>query len=133
MTPERWQQIREVLHGAMQVPVAERSAFLDSKCSDDRTLRKEVESFLSAEGEVSQEFLQRPIAIAEAISYEPGTRLGPYEVVAFIGAGGMGEVYKARDTRLGRTVAIKVLPAHLSSSSQHNERFQREARAISAL
>jgi serine/threonine protein kinase len=131
MTPERWQQIREVLHGAMQVPVAERSVFLDSRCSNDPALRKEVDSFLSAEGEVSQEFLEKPIG--EGISYAAGTRLGPYEIVAFIGAGGMGEVYKAQDTRLGRTVAIKVLPAHLSYSSQHNERFQREARAISAL
>jgi len=62
MTPERWQQIRELLHGAMQIPVAERSAFLDSKCSNDPTLRKEVQSFLSADGEVSQQFLERPIA-----------------------------------------------------------------------
>jgi len=75
MTPERWQQIRELLHGAMQIPVAERSAFLDSKCSNDPTLRKEVQSFLSADGEVSQQFLERPIA--EGISYEPGARLGP--------------------------------------------------------
>ena len=131
MTPERWQQIRELLHGAMQLPTAERSVFLDSKCSNDPALRKEVESFLSAEGEVSREFLER--SITGGLSVGPGSRLGPYEIVAFIGAGGMGEVYKARDTRLDRTVAIKLLPAHLSSSSQHIERFQREAKAISAL
>src|SRR3989440_5405852 len=63
----------------------------------------------------------------------PGIRLGPYEIVSAIGAGGMGEVYKARDTRLDRTVAIKVLPPHLAADPQFRERFDREARAISQL
>jgi eukaryotic-like serine/threonine-protein kinase len=62
-----------------------------------------------------------------------GTRLGPYEVLSLIGAGGMGEVYRARDTRLDRTVAIKVLPADLASDVEFRERFEREARAISQL
>src|SRR6266566_9569907 len=62
-----------------------------------------------------------------------GAHLGPYEIVAPAGAGGMGEVWRARDTRLDRTVAIKVLPAHLSSNSQYRARFDREARAISSL
>src|SRR5712692_6784746 len=62
-----------------------------------------------------------------------GTRLGPYEIVALIGAGGMGEVYRARDTRLDRQVAIKVLPSHLANNPQLRERFDREARAISKL
>src|SRR5512145_2053092 len=63
----------------------------------------------------------------------PGARLGPYEVVAALGAGGMGEVYRARDTRLGRDVAIKVLPHHLSASAEVHARFEREARTISSL
>src|SRR5262245_59889503 len=63
----------------------------------------------------------------------PGTRLGPYEVLAPLGAGGMGEVYKARDTRLDRTVAIKVLPEHLSATADLKARFEREARAVSSL
>ncbi|HXA16412.1 MAG TPA: protein kinase [Thermoanaerobaculia bacterium] len=63
----------------------------------------------------------------------PGTRLGPYEIVSLIGAGGMGEVYRARDTRLDRTVALKVLAQHVSATSSGRERFEREARAISAL
>jgi eukaryotic-like serine/threonine-protein kinase len=67
------------------------------------------------------------------MSLAPGTKLGPYEVVSAIGAGGMGEVYKARDTRLGREVAIKVLPPHLSSSEEMRQRFEREAKAISQL
>ncbi|MEO5936605.1 MAG: serine/threonine-protein kinase, partial [Terriglobales bacterium] len=67
------------------------------------------------------------------MSLTPGTKLGPYEIVAAVGAGGMGEVYKARDTRLEREVAIKVLPAHLSQNPDLKQRFEREARAISSL
>ncbi len=62
-----------------------------------------------------------------------GTKLGPYEILSPLGAGGMGEVYRARDTRLGRDVAIKVLPNHLSSNADLKQRFEREARAISSL
>src|SRR5256886_591147 len=62
-----------------------------------------------------------------------GMRLGPYEIVAPLGAGGMGEVYRARDTRLERTVAIKVLPAHLAQNLEARRRFEREARAVSSL
>jgi eukaryotic-like serine/threonine-protein kinase len=67
------------------------------------------------------------------MSLAAGTKLGPYEIVAPLGAGGMGEVYRARDTRLGRDVAIKVLPSHLSSDVDLKARFEREARAISSL
>src|SRR5579863_6327676 len=67
------------------------------------------------------------------MSLAPSTRLGPYEILSAIGAGGMGEVYRARDTRLDRTIAIKVLPEHLSSNPQLRERFDREAKAISSL
>src|SRR5438552_3558493 len=67
------------------------------------------------------------------MSLSTGTRLGPYEVLSPLGAGGMGEVYRARDTRLERTVAIKVLPPHLSSSEEVRQRFEREAKTISSL
>ena len=67
------------------------------------------------------------------MSLSPGARLGPYEVTGPIGAGGMGEVYKARDTRLDRTVAIKVLPAQFAADPRFRERFEREAKAISQL
>src|SRR5690242_12968402 len=65
--------------------------------------------------------------------FAAGTRLGPYEIVAALGQGGMGEVYRARDTRLGREVAIKVLPQHLSNSPELRARFEREAKTISSL
>ena len=67
------------------------------------------------------------------MNLSPGTRLGPYEIISPLGAGGMGEVYRARDTRLGREVAIKVLPEHLSSNSEVRARFEREAKTVSAL
>src|SRR6476619_4382865 len=67
------------------------------------------------------------------MSLAAGTRLGPYELVAAVGAGGMGEVYRAKDTRLDRTVAVKVLPEHLSSSPDSRQRFEREAKMISQL
>ena len=67
------------------------------------------------------------------MAIEPGTKLGPYEVLALIGAGGMGEVYKASDTRLNRMVAIKVLPVHFSENAEMKQRFEREAQTIAAL
>jgi len=67
------------------------------------------------------------------MSLTSGARVGPYEVISAAGAGGMGEVYRARDTRLDRTVAIKILPAHLSDNPEAKQRFDREARAISSL
>src|SRR5436190_20234517 len=63
----------------------------------------------------------------------PGTHFGPYEITGLLGSGGMGEVYRARDTRLERTVAIKILPSHLSSNPEAKQRFDREARSISSL
>jgi eukaryotic-like serine/threonine-protein kinase len=67
------------------------------------------------------------------MALSPLTRLGPYEIISAIGAGGMGEVYEARDTRLDRTVAVKILPEHLSSNPQARERFEHEAHAIASL
>src|ERR1700733_11995336 len=78
-------------------------------------------------GARSLRYNPRPMALVS------GTKLGPHEIVAPLGAGGMGEVYRARDARLGRDVAIKILPQHLSSNPQLRERFDREARAISSL
>src|SRR6266567_3130234 len=67
------------------------------------------------------------------MSLAPGVRLGPYEILSPLGAGGMGEVYRAKDTRLDRLVAVKVLPSHLSASPESRQRFEREAKTISQL
>ncbi len=67
------------------------------------------------------------------MAVSPGKHLGPYEILSLLGAGGMGEVYRAKDTRLDRTVAVKVLPSHLADKPQLRERFEREARAVSSL
>lgn len=74
-----------------------------------------------------------PVPCTPSLMLESGTKIGPYEITSPIGAGGMGEVYKARDTRLDRTVAIKILPEHLADSPERRERFEREARAVSSL
>src|SRR5258708_33275491 len=71
--------------------------------------------------------------MAQRMALTSGTKLGPYEIVSPLGAGGMAEVYRARDTRLDRTVAIKILPSHLSDNPEAKQRFDREARAISSL
>ena len=139
LTPERWQKARDVLHEAMQMEKTDRSAFLDSQCASDPSLRIELNELLAAEGEIGSSFLEEP-AIAQAASrtdhtsvLPAGTKLGPYVVQSLIGTGGMGEVYRARDTRLDRTVAVKVIPRSLSADPFRRQRFEREARAISAL
>src|SRR5579862_5887961 len=142
MTPERWQIVCGILESAMELHSDERSSFLDRECAADPSLKKDVDEFLSAEGKVSTDFLASPAALQVAFAVTTvapttipglGTRLGPYEVQALLGAGGMGEVYRARDTRLNRTVAIKVLPRSLSADPSRRKRFEREALAISAL
>ncbi|WP_353071714.1 protein kinase domain-containing protein [Tunturiibacter gelidoferens] len=126
----------------MELRPADRAAFLDRECASDPSLREDVDEMLSIEGKLDPNFLESPAAQQVALPgstapgntmLEAGTRLGPYEVQALLGAGGMGEVYRGRDTRLNRTVAIKVIPRALSSDSFRQQRFEREARAISAL
>jgi serine/threonine protein kinase/WD40 repeat protein len=131
MTPERWQQVKEILHGAMQRAPEDRSAYLGQACQTDPELRSEVESLLSSGVGASGNLLSA--APSDRATLERGVRLGPHEIVGLIGIGGMGEVYRARDTRLDRDVAIKVLPSSVSRSEERRQRFQREARAISSL
>ena len=125
MTPERWQQVKEVLNGALHVGGEERAAFLRRACQTDPSLRIEVDALLASAPNVVDEFLRS--APSHRIQLAKSSRLGPYEVDRLEGSGGMGEVYRARDTRLGRVVAIKVYFEPLRA------RFEREARAISAL
>jgi serine/threonine protein kinase/Tol biopolymer transport system component len=142
MTPERWQMVRGILESAMELRPEDRGPYLDRECASDASLRQDVDKYLSIDGKLEAGFLESPAAEQVAIAsttavgitlLTAGTRLGRYEVLALLGAGGMGEVYRARDTRLNRTVAIKVLPRSLSSDAFRRKRFEREALAISAL
>jgi eukaryotic-like serine/threonine-protein kinase len=130
MTPERWQQIRDVLEKALELAPGERSAFLERACSSDQSMRQEVDTLLNSGPDVRSSFLQSSTL---RVTLMPGTKLGDYEVKSLLGWGGMGEVYRARDSRLGRDVAIKVLPAVLSADSDRLRRFEQEARAAAAL
>ncbi len=132
--------LRDVFDRAASLPPQERAAFLAHACDGNDGLRREVERLLAADARLGSAFDTAPRSdpatgsiAAAAMSLQPGTRLGPYEIVAALGAGGMGEVYKARDTRLDRTVAIKVLSHELTADPSARQRFDREARAIAAL
>src|SRR5262249_8944293 len=135
---DRWEQINKLYHAALELEERERAPFLDQACHEDPELRSEVQSLLDmhgqAEGFLGKSAMQE---IARELKDESpslvGVQLGPYQVLGVIGAGGMGEVYKARDTRLNRTVAIKVLPRYLSERADLRQRFEREARAIAGL
>ncbi len=111
MTSDRWEQINRVYYAALEVEEKERSSFLEAACKEDAELRSEVQSLLAMHEQVDS-FLGKPAVeeVARDLKDEPpslaGRQLGPYRVLGVIGAGGMGDVYKARDTRLNRTVAI---------------------------
>jgi serine/threonine protein kinase/Tol biopolymer transport system component len=130
MTPERWQQIREVLEKALDLAPVKRSAFLEQACAADSSLRQEVETLLASSDDVRSSFLQ---SSAPRVTLTTGTRLGEYEVKSLLGSGGMGEVYRAHDARLGRDVAIKILPSSFSGNPERLRRFEQEARAAAAL
>ncbi len=133
MTPrERWRQIEELYHAALEHPPDQRGSFLSGACRGDVELRSEVESLLARDSLTGRGILREPSTepSTHTIAAEPvkaGSMLGPYRIEASIGKGGMGQVFRAVDTRLGRKVAIKV------SDKQFTERFEREARAISTL
>jgi serine/threonine protein kinase/Flp pilus assembly protein TadD len=130
MTGERWQEIKNVLEVVLPMDSEERRAYLDHACASDQSLRHEVESLLAADKQAQTNFLQSPPL---AVRLEKGTRLGDYEIQSLLGAGGMGEVYRARDLRLRRDVAVKVLPSVVSSDPERVRRFEQEATAAAAL
>jgi serine/threonine protein kinase len=136
MNAERWQQVDRLYHSALEREPDERAAFLAEACSGDEELRRELDELL-AQDSSSDNILQRPavdlLADSTNTQLTAGTLLGPYRVEAPLGAGGMGEVYRAKDTRLDRTVAIKVLPLHLAENPQLRQRLEREARVVSSL
>ena len=145
MTPDEWRQVDWLFAEALGMAPAERTAFLDRSCPDV-TLRREVESLLEHSTTESLDFravIGKVAAMLPEKAAEPvprpaprnliGQMLGPYRVVSLIGKGGMGEVYTAEDSRLGRQVALKLLPPWMTENTGSIRRFQQEARATSAL
>jgi serine/threonine protein kinase/Tol biopolymer transport system component len=131
MTPERWRQITELFHAARERDPARREIFLADACREDPALQREVAAMLAGHEHAGQ-FGEVPL-FTPASRLEPGFSLGPYRIERMIGAGGMGEVYRARDTKLGRDVAIKILPRVFTSDPERLARFEREARMLAAL
>ena len=138
MTPERWQQVKPILQSALDLAPGQRASFLDSACEGDTMLRKEVESLLASHREAGS-LLDSPAfeAAADLLADETadlaGRKLGHYKVISQLGRGGMGVVYLAEDKRLGRKVALKILPSYFTRDRQRVRRFEQEARAASAL
>ncbi|HZN00466.1 MAG TPA: protein kinase [Pyrinomonadaceae bacterium] len=137
MTPERWQQIKALLESALERDPLERNAFLNDACAGDTALRSEVDALLDSHAR-SGDFMESPAYAVMAGSLTdtdlvPGSAIGPYEVINRLGAGGMGEIYLAHDTRLGRKVVLKALPTAFTKDSERVRRFQLEARAASSL
>jgi serine/threonine protein kinase len=139
MTPERWQQVKEIFNSAIMYRPEERASFISQACSGDDALRSEVESLIASH-EQSGSFIDEP-AFAQAAAFlandnselRPGQSLGTFEVLSFLSRGGMGEVYLAEDKRLGRKVALKLLPSSFTKDDDRLRRFEQEARAASAL
>jgi eukaryotic-like serine/threonine-protein kinase len=137
---ERWSRITEIFNAALEHGPAEREHYLDKACENDPALRAEVDSLLSAHQEADH-FLERPAAVARGLvppavpgdDLAPGQVFGAYRVEREIGRGGMGVVYEAEDTRLGRRVAMKVLTPTVGSDATMRERLRREARAAAGL
>ncbi|MGC2229218.1 MAG: protein kinase [Candidatus Sulfotelmatobacter sp.] len=137
MSSERWERTKEILEQALRLAAEERQAHLESACGSDADLRSEVESLIASHEEAGSQFLCAAapdvLRLAPPRILASGTKLGPYEIIELLGAGGMGEVYRARDARLDRMVAIKILPAAFSADSDRLHRFAQEARSASAL
>jgi Tol biopolymer transport system component/serine/threonine protein kinase len=139
MTPERWQQLKQIFQSALERNPAERSAFLDHACAGDVTLRNEVESLISSHKQAGDSIeAMAAEAATEMLANEHsdsilGKQFGRYLVLNRLGHGGMGEVFLAEDTSLGRKVALKLLRRDFTSNEERLRRFQQEARAASGL
>ena len=139
MSSERWERTKKILEEALRLAPQQRQSYLDRACRGDAELRAEVESLITSHEEAGSQFLAAAapeildLTLPEHKPLTNSSKLGDYEVQRLLGAGGMGEVYRARDLRLGRDVAIKVIPSSFSSDPDRLRRFEQEARAAAAL
>ena len=137
MNSERWEQIARLYEQVLDEEPSARPAFVDRACGDDLVLRREIEALLAEEDEPG--LIDRPVWSAASDLMEPapalapGTALGPYQIDRLVGEGGMGQVFRAVDARLHRTVAVKILPPTDGVDPRLRERFGREAQAGAAL
>lgn len=135
---EKWQKVREIFEAAIRCRPEDRQKLINEACGEDKSVRGEVESLLSSH-DSADSFMETP-AIAKVAAVieaekklDSGKRFGHYEIIKQIGAGGMGEVYLAKDTRLERKTAIKILPGSVAHDEERMQRFVREAKSASAL
>ena len=134
MTPQRWHQITGMFHDALLRNSGQRRTFLEDACGADEALRAEVEAMLAAHDNAGDPGSIPAVAVSEQmLRLESGSVVGRYRIDALIGAGGMGQVYRARDPRIERDVAIKVLPADYAADVERLRRFEQEAHASGAL
>jgi serine/threonine protein kinase len=138
VSPDAFRRLRDIFESALERPPAERSRYVEGACAGDATLIAEVERMLRADAEPhrildASVLLTAVHLITQPTALEPGRRVGPYEIVSFLAAGGMGEVYRARDTRLKRDVALKILPESVASDRARIARFEREAELLASL
>src|SRR5215510_5674305 len=139
MTPERWKKLDALFHEALELQGEARAVHLAKVCGDDERLREEAERLLAAH-EREGDFIEAPIfaettgLTADDLDQSPvGRNIGPYQVISLLGRGGMGDVFLAEDTRLERKVALTILPRAFTQSPDRLRRFEREAKAASAL
>lgn len=139
MNPEHWQQVKEVFEAALEHDPEQRAAFLDHACAKDETIRREVQARLASH-DAAPNFMDTTALAGSAgglsgaaAKLSAGQRFGRFEVVSLLGAGGMGEVYLAHDSRLNCKIALKLLPSYFTDDQERVRRFEREARAASAL
>ena len=133
MEADRWRQISQLYDAALARDGAQRAAFLREACAGDVALRREVERLLAQEVERFAETRPSGLGMSDVRVDLIGRQIGTYKVLSLLGAGGMGEVYRARDTKLGRDVALKVLPAKFTADRDRLARFEREARTLATL
>src|SRR5688500_5420093 len=138
--PPIWPRVKKIFQAALDRVEEERQDFVREACGDDGMVRADVESLLRAH-EQAGGFAERPAALHESdvsrtppsADFRAGEMLGAYRIVEFIAAGGMGEVYRAHDTKLGRDVAVKILPPAFTADPDRLARFEREARMLAAV